>query len=165
MDHITCRHNPEFVDFYSCKLNFINRLTKSISAFAYIKKPLDDVNFNLKLFYKFRTGYKMFLADTTINLCDYLKNITGSKVLDILLPKFLPYLTSPTGTLSCPLYGGHNVTKMPISGETFNNMFIPVGDYMLNMSTTTAKNELIWNVNFYFTIPEGKTAEDDRMGR
>lgn len=47
-------------------------------------------------------------------------------------------------------------------------MFIPVGEYMVNVTATdatTEKEEFIWNAQFYIDIPAGKTIEDDRMGR
>lgn len=43
-------------------------------------------------------------------------------------------------------------------------MFAPVGNYMENVTITTSTNELIWNGCIYFTIPAGKTIEDDQMG-
>lgn len=44
-------------------------------------------------------------------------------------------------------------------------MFLPVDNYMLNITVFANENEKIWNGKFYFLIPEGKTIEDDRMGR
>lgn len=42
-------------------------------------------------------------------------------------------------------------------------LFLPAGDFVLNL-TLSMKNGVIWNGKLYFILPEGKTAEDDRMG-
>lgn len=97
-------------------------------------------------------------------MCDYLKNTTGSKIFDIVLPTMRKYLTiDPDKDLSCPFVGRFDIRNFPINGALLLNMFVPVGDYMVNLTSFT-NNEYIWNGRFFFNIPEGKTIEDDRMG-
>lgn len=165
-DHVICWYNTSFTSNCTCKLNFITRMDKSFTSYCNITKKMDDVLGYSQLYHRFRSGYKLFLIDTNINLCDYMKNKTTSKIIDLVLPKLLPYWSGDVGQkLDCPFFGRMYIVNMPLNGAIFNNMFIPVGDYMLNLTATTSKGELIWNGRFYFTIPEGKTIEDDRMGR
>lgn len=115
------------------------------------------------MYYKFRSGFKLFLVDVNINLCEYLNNKTSSKIIDIVFPTLKLY-TKIEQQWKCPFFGQFDINKLPLTGALLNNMFVPVGDYMLNLTATTASKELIWNGKFYFTIPEGTTIEDDRMG-
>lgn len=80
------------------------------------------------------------------------------------MPAIRPYLMIGQEFL-CPFIGQFDIVEMPITGEFVNNMFVPTGDYMINVTFNTNTTDLIWNGRFYFTIPEGKTIEDDRMGR
>lgn len=82
----------------------------------------------------------------------------------MVLPTFKKYFSSDQN-LTCPYYGRFDIDKLPITGAIFNNMFLPVGNYMANVSVATNEKELVWEGRFYFVIPEGKTIEDDRMGR
>lgn len=99
-----------------------------------------------------------------MNLCDYINSKAGSIFLDIVLPKVRNYITTTNG-LRCPFTGRFDIKKLPLTGNLFDNRFLPVGDYMANLTLTTSAKELLWNGKIYFNIPAGKTIEDDRMGR
>lgn len=129
-----------------------------------ITKPLDRIFGRTQLFHRFRSGYQIFLVDRQINACDYLKNKAVSKIIDIVLPKFQDYLVS-NETLGCPYQGRFDIDMLPLNGALMNNMFLPVGNYYVNLTVYTNETEFVWNGKFYFIIPEGKTIEDDRMGR
>lgn len=171
LDHIINKYNPKYTENCSCKPNFVTRVQKSITSICFIKKRIDNAIGYAQLYHKFRSGYKLFLIDTNINLCDYVNNKIGSKIIDFVYPSILKHITTPR-RLRCPYYGQLNVENLPINGELFNNMFLPVGEYMVNLTATakivenkTEKEEFVWNGKFYFIIPAGKTIEDDRMGR
>lgn len=164
LDHVTCAYNLNFTANCSCKLNFITRMQKSFTAPCLITKPLDNIFGHTQLYHRFRSGYQVFLVDRIISVCDYLSNKTKSPIIDIALPSMLPYFTSPTNW-TCPFQGRLDVAALPLNGALLNNMFLPVGNYMLNITVFANENEKIWNGKFYFLIPEGKTIEDDRMGR
>lgn len=55
------------------------------------------------------------------------------------------------------------IENMPIDMSIVDNLYIPIGNYMLNI-TLSMQNELIVSGEFYFTLPDGKTIDDDRMG-
>lgn len=118
---------------------------------------MDDVIGYTQLYYKFRSGYKLFLVDVNINVCDYITNKTHSKIIELVLPTLRNYLKLDVGQfLECPFIGRLDVINFPLTSGLFNNMFIPVGDYMVNLTATTNEKEMIWNGKFYFNIPEGK---------
>lgn len=141
-------------------------MEKSFTSSCNITQKLDNILGYTQLYHKFRSGYKIFLIDVNINLCDYMKKKTESKIIDLVLPTLRKYLKfSPGQVLGCPFIGRFDINRLPINGALFNNMFIPVGDYMVNLTASTSSHEVIWNGKFFFNIPEGKTVEDDRMGR
>lgn len=125
---------------------------------------MDDVVGYTKLYYKFRNGYQLFLIDINVNVCDYIKKKIGSKLIDIVLPKIRQYLVLGQ-ELTCPYKGQLDVKNLPLNGGLLENMFAPAWSYMVDLTANTSTNELIWNAKVYFVIPEGKTIEDDRMGR
>lgn len=131
---------------------------------CFITKPIDRILGHTQLYHRFRSGYQIFLIDRIINVCEYLRHKTISKIIDLVLPKLKDYITSNV-TLSCPYYGRFDLEKLPLVGGTFDNMFLPVGNYFLNLTVFGNEKDFIWNGKFYFIIPEGKTIEDDRMGR
>lgn len=140
-------------------------MQKSFSSRCFISKPLESILGHSQLFYKFRSGYQLFLVDRQVNACDYLLKKASSPIIDILLPTFKKYLTSNV-SLACPYQGRFDITGLPLSGGLFNNMFIPVGEYYLNLTVYANKNkDFIWNGKFFFVVPDGKTIEDTRMGR
>lgn len=117
-----------------------------------------------QLYYRFRNGYQIFLIDRIISICDYLNHKAESKIIDIVLPTLKKYVTSPKNW-TCPFQGRFDFEKLPINGALLNNMFLPTGSYMVNITAFVNENVELWNGKFYFIIPEGKTIEDDRMGR
>lgn len=139
-------------------------MKKSFTAKCNLTQPLDDVTSHTQLYYKYRNGYQLFLVDIYLKACDYLRNKAGSKLMDIVWPTISQYLKTDQN-FTCPFVGRFDIVNMPVTGSFLNNMFVPVGDYMGNVTMTTSTNELIWNGKFYFNIPAGKTIEDDRMGR
>lgn len=161
---MACHYNPKFTKNCSCKLNFINRMQKSYTSKCFFTKPIDRIFAHTQLYHRFRSGYQIFLIDRLINICDYFHNNAGSKIIDIAFPTLTKYITSPL-PFKCPYYGHFDVVGLPLTGPLMNNLFLPVGNYMLNLTVFHNETELIWNGKYYFIIPEGKTIEDDRMGR
>lgn len=57
---------------------------------------------------------------------------------------------------------------LPLTGDLFANNFIPVGQYVINITISTEINEkeekLIWTGKFYIEIPAGRSVDDDGMG-
>lgn len=121
---------------------------------------------HVQLFYKYRTGYKLFLINVDIDACDYVRNKFVSKAMDLVWPTVKKHITTDPGQdFTCPFIGRVDFTNVPLNGALVNNTFVPVGDYMLNITSVTRSNEYIWNGRFYVNIPEGKTIKDDQMGR
>lgn len=144
----------------TCKLNFITRLQKSLTISAFAIKTINELTGRLQLFYKYRLGYKQFLIDVTSNVCDYIDGKAGSKVMDFIMPVVQKYVGRK---FTCPYSGTFNVKNMPLNWEIFDNVFLPTGSFMMNI-TLTVGSSFLWNCKIYFNVPEVKTAEDDRMG-
>lgn len=127
---------------------------------------MDDIFYRVQLYYKYRSGFKLFLVDVNTNICDYIREKSVSKIFDLIWPTLKQYITtSPGQDLRCPFIGKFSLNKWPANGGIVNNMFIPAGDYLLNNTFLTSSMEYIWNGKFFFNVPEGRTIEDDRMGR
>lgn len=157
-----CSYNPEIYSNVSCKLSFINRLQKSYTVKLFIKKRIDSSISNVQLYYKFRNGYQLFLVNVSTDLCAYIKGDAPSKVLDYMVPWVNQYAEPK---IHCPCSGWFQIKDMPLNGKIFDYLFLPVGNYMLNSTLRLKNGTFLWNSKFYFIIPEGKTIEDDRMGR
>lgn len=161
LDYLLCKFNPKMAVNGTCKLSFINRLEKSMSVSSFVTKPLDDIMGRVQLLYKFRSGYKPLLINVTCNVCDFLKGkVVDSLLFNMIMPKLQVYSARK---FMCPHQGLFSIQKMPINMGVVDYLFIPAGSYMLNL-TLSVKKELLWNGEMYFILPEGKTAEDDRMG-
>lgn len=90
-----------------------------------------------------------------------IKGNIKSTVLNLLVPVVEKYSTM---NLTCPYVGSFSIDKMPISAEIFQNPFVPVGKYYVNI-TLAYMNDLILSTQFYFTFPEGRSIENDGLGR
>lgn len=126
---------------------------------------LDSVyeTINYQMFYRYRTGWRIFLVNFRDNFCDYVtKNNTKSIVLNLLIPAIEKYSTPKS--LSCPYVGPFIIDRMPVNAEIFQNPFVPVGKYYLNI-TLMYMTDLILSIQFYFTVPEGRSIENDGLGR
>lgn len=155
-----CKFNSSITINATCKLSFINRLQKSLTVSTFVITPINEMVSRVQLYYKYRLGYKLFLIDVTNSLCDYINGKEESKVLDFIMPQVQIYSTPK---VSCPYSGPFNIRNLPLNWSIFDYVFLPTGSFMFNL-TIHANKYFLWNGKFYFTIPEGKTAEDDRMG-
>lgn len=162
IDHVVCQFSPRYTTNGSCKLNFITRLQKSVTINSFVTKVIETVTGHVQLYYKFRNGYKLFLVNVKTDMCDYTSGKAPSKLMDYIMPAVNKYSVR---NLTCPYSGWIRIKELPINGAIFDYVFLPVGNYMLNLTLFTAGNHYMWNSKFYFIIPEGKTIEDDRMGR
>lgn len=162
MDHVVCRFNPDYVVNGSCKLSFITRLQKKFAIKSFVTKVIDNVVGHVQLYYRFRTGYKFFLVDIKTDMCAYMNGEVQSKLMDFIMPVVNKHTLR---NFTCPYSGIISVKDMPLNGAMFDYVFLPVGNYLLNVTLLTTGNVYMWNAKFYFIIPEGKTIEDDRMGR
>lgn len=140
-------------------------MEKSYSSRCNITQQLDDLFFDIQLYYKYTAGYKLFLVDLKFSICDHLRNKVESKVMELVWPTLNKYLTVAGRQMRCPVMGEFLIKKLPFNGDFVQNIFLPVGDYMLNVTFLTSSMEFIWNGKFFVNIPAGKTIEDDRMGR
>lgn len=85
--------------------------------------------------------------------------------MDIVLPTFQNYVADNV-TFNCPYHGRFDIDGLPLNGGALlNNMFVPVGNYYVNLTVFANERDFVWKGQFYFIIPEGKTIEDDHMGR
>ncbi|KAJ6633327.1 Sphingosine kinase 2 [Pseudolycoriella hygida] len=166
MDHVICAFGQKYASENStCKLNFISRLKKSLTVSSYVIKPVTDIIGYCQLYYRFRAGYKLFLINLDINLCDYFNKKAPSKILDIVMPVVNKHLRR-NRPVTCPESVGRLEFKnIPVNSELFKFVFLPTGHYMLNLTGTTKEGDLLWNGKFYFDVPDGKTIDADRMGR
>lgn len=104
----------------------------------------------------------MFLVDIKTDMCAYVSGKVQSKLMDYIMPVVNKYSFRK---LACPYSGWIRVKDMPINGSIFDYVFLPVGNYLLNLTLLTTGDEYMWNAKFFFIIPDGKTIEDTRMGR
>lgn len=117
---------------------------------------------HFQLYYRYRTGYRIFLINVSEDFCDYVNARSfKSKIISFLVPVISTYSNQ---VLACPFSTPYVIDKMPIDASAFENPFLPVGKYYFNLTETT-HDVWIWSGQFHFTIPEGKTIEYDGMGR
>lgn len=164
LDHVIVKYNPRYIANCTCKLNFITRMEKSMTFHCKAIKLVDNIDLHVQLYYKYRNGFQMFLIDLHVNACDYLSKNTTSKIMETFWPKITKYLITDQ-EMVCPFIGRFDVVNLPVNGGFLNNMFLPVGDYMLNLTINTNSKEFLSNVKLFINIPAGKSIEDDRMGR
>lgn len=163
MDHVILKYNAKYLaKNCTCKLKFITRMQKSVTFYSKVIKRLDNVDLHVQLYYT--NGFQLFLIDLHTNVCDYANNNAASKFMDLFEPKIRKYLITDQ-KLVCPFIGRYHIVDLPANGDFLNNMFFPVGDYMINVTVNTNSNEFVVNVKLFVNIPAGKTIEDDRMGR
>lgn len=165
MDYMICKFNPKLSTGGSCKLSFLTRMQKVLNLRMDMPKTVDNMTARIQLLYKFRNGYVPLLIDVTTSVCDYLngkREEVHTKVLGFILDAMQPYVNrSP----ACPYVGRFDITDMPVNMAVLNYVFLPAGNYILNLTVSDGiKDDYIWNGKIYFILPEGKTAEDDRMG-
>lgn len=147
----------------SCKLTFINRTQKAFTLKMFSLTMADtEETIHFQLFYRYRTGWRIFLVNFKDNFCDYVtKGNAKATALNLLIPVIRKYSNV---NLTCPYVGQFTIDKMPANAEMFNYPFVPVGKYYLNV-TLAYFDELILSTQFYFTVPEGRSIENDGLGR
>lgn len=164
MDYLHCQFNDKFLEKNgSCKLTFINRTHKAFTLKMFSKTMVSrEQTIHFQLFYRYRTGWRIFLINFKDNFCDYVtKGNAKAVVMNLLVPVLNKYSNVK---LTCPYVGPFSITQMPANGEMFNYPFLPVGKYYLNV-TLAYMDELMLSMQFYFTIPEGRSIENDGLGR
>lgn len=147
----------------SCKLTFINRTQKAFTLKMFSLLTADsEETIHFQLFYRYRTGWRIFLVNFKDNFCDYVtKGNAKATALNLLIPVIRKYSNV---NLTCPYVGQFTIDKMPANAAIFNYPFIPVGKYYLNV-TLAYMDELILSMQFYFIVPEGRSIENDGLGR
>lgn len=96
-------------------------------------------------------------------MCEYVSGKAPSKLMDYIMPVVNKYSVR---NMTCPYSGRIHIKELPVNGKIFDYVFLPAGSYMINLTLLTNHGkDYMWNAKFYFIIPEGKTIEDDRMGR
>lgn len=163
-----CKTNPELTTNSSCKLSFINRTTKSLTVDYVNKIKVDKILGYLQVYHRYRLGYKLFLIDLHVNICDYLNGNVASKLLDIAMPILRNYFYTPHSNLTCPFNGQFAIRNLPLTSDLFANHFLPTGRYIVNFTMTTKMfkvEKFIWFVKVFFEVPQGKTVEDEGLGR
>ncbi|KAG4066225.1 hypothetical protein HA402_000449 [Bradysia odoriphaga] len=163
VDYLHCQFSKKFLVNASCKLSFINRTQKAVTLkFVSITAAVTEEMIHFQLHYRYRTGWRIFLINFKDNYCDYVtKGNPKATAMNLLIPTITKYSNV---NLTCPFIGPFSIIKMPANGAMFNHPFIPVGKYYLNV-TMTFMEELILSMQFYFTIPEGRSIENDGLGR
>lgn len=160
----------------------MSRNIKSFTWIFTITKPVDLLHIRVTLYYRFRNGYQKFLVDVDTDVCAYYKNILGSALIDLVRKELEKY--SSNVIHPCPYFGNANITGLPLTGALFNYIFLPSGDYKLVrmlhsiMFVNVNKFQYLKVINStfgeqqtfgalltaYFSVPAGKTVEDDNMG-
>lgn len=164
MDYLQCQFSEKFLaKNASCKLTFINRTHKAFTLkIVSIATVIKEETIQFQLFYRYRTGWRIFLINFKDNFCDY---VTKGNVKAVAMNLLIPVVNKYSNVkLTCPYVGPFSIDKMPANGELFHYPFVPVGKYYLNV-TFAFMDELILSMQFYFTIPEGRTIENDALGR
>ncbi|KAJ6635759.1 hypothetical protein Bhyg_14345, partial [Pseudolycoriella hygida] len=164
VDYLHCQFNPKFIaKNASCKLTFINRTHKAFTLKLFSLATITaDETIHFQLCYRYRTGWRTFLVNFKDNYCDYVtKGNIKSTGLNLLIPVVRKYSNVK---LKCPYVGPYIINEMPANAEMFNNPFIPIGKYYLNV-TLAYLDELMFSMQFYFIVPEGRSIENDALGR
>lgn len=157
-----CQFNNSYVTNGSCRLTFMNRTQKAFTLKFVSIASITDMTINFQLHYRYRTGWRIFLINFKDYFCDYVtKGNPKATALNMLIPVLSKYSNVK---LTCPYVGPYSITKMPANGEMFDHPFVPVGKYYLNV-TMAHVDALVVSMQFYFTIPEGRSIENDGLGR
>lgn len=143
-------------------------MTKSLTVDYVNKVKVEKILGYLQVYHRYRLGYNLFLLDMHVNLCDWLNGTVNSKLLDIAMPILKNYLYTPQSNISCPYGGRFAILSLPLTSDLFANNFLPTGQYIVNFTMTTKMfkiEKLLWYVKVYFEVPQGKTIEDEGLGR
>lgn len=165
MDHMECTINKEYCSDSFCKLSFISRRVKQLNWKCNLIQSGDMIKVLVKLYYRFRTGYKQFLIDVSTDYCAYHYDLMGSAVLDLVAGVLKNYSTNLCQP--CPVIVGTNmsVTNLPLTSSLVQKIFVPAGEYKLVIEIRAGdKQTSMSRISLFITVPAGRTLEDDRMG-
>lgn len=110
-------------------MSFLTRKIKTFTWICDLIKPVDLVNLQVTLYYRYRNGFQKFLIDLNVDVCAYYDNVLGSAVVDLVRKESEKYTTNFFH--GCPYTGNMTVVNLPLTGALFDYIFLPSGDYKL----------------------------------
>lgn len=160
-----CKVNKEYCSNSTCKLSFKSRRVKQLTWICNLIKTDDVVKVLVKLYYRYRAGYKQFLINVISDYCAYHDNQMGSAILDLV--KETVKNNSKNLWQPCPFRVGTDVAliNLPLTSSLVQNLFVPAGDYKLIVEIRVGDEQTsLSKMTLFITVPAGRTIEDDRMG-
>ncbi|SPP75190.1 Hypothetical predicted protein [Drosophila guanche] len=103
--------DKDYAEFYICKINAINRYKNSISV-GYRNKQTIGSHLMVRMeLFKRANGWRPFLYNVTLNLCDFLDNVKNKNtpngvLFSLAFSYFSQYLNKPW---TCPFYANDTV--------------------------------------------------------
>lgn len=164
MDHMTCYINKDYCSNTTCKLSFISRRVKKLNWACNLTTKLDTIYSHVKLYYRYRAGYKPFLIDVTADYCTYQNNQLGNAIFDLIAEVFKNYTKNIWRP--CPFLPAYlSINDLPLTSRLVKNIFVPAGDYRLTIDTLIGIEKTnVATLSLFISIPGGRTLEDDKMG-
>ncbi|SPP75191.1 Hypothetical predicted protein [Drosophila guanche] len=132
-------HDKDYADFFICKINAISRYKNSISIGYRIKQTFgSNLILRMELF-KRANGWRPFLYNVTLNVCDFLdnaknRNTPNGALFSLAFSYFSQYLNKP---LKCPFYANDTMEIMNFvcNMKRFRSRFpIENGEYAAQFS-------------------------------
>lgn len=145
----------KFLSNLTCKLKPVRNGIGILEFQAQTVRPLDDIWFQMTLFYKFGTQYRQWLVSFDINFCEELRRPSKSTVIAKIVIDYWKR-TIPQEFHSCPISGTLNA-KFNSDNSTDNVFFtqftrLPEGEYKLVKFAHTSRNETLWTYEMKFLV-------------
>lgn len=149
-----CSGSTKFASIISCKLKPVRNGIGILYFQAKTKQSLDDVWFQINLYYKFGTQYRQWLVSFDINFCEELQGPTTSIIGKMVVDSWKRMV--PKEFYSCPLSGfvDGNFNSDNSSDNIFYSQFprLPQGEFKLIYYAHTARNETLWSYEIKFQV-------------
>ncbi|EDW99173.1 uncharacterized protein Dyak_GE10914 [Drosophila yakuba] len=138
-------------EYEYCYLKSINRSYKYVSGkYKLYQKSLANIKVNFRM-WKRLNGYKPFLYNITVDICQFLKNQKSKPVIKYIFDSFTEYSNM---NHSCPYTGDLIVDKLPVGFMNYRMtdvLPIPEGNYMIEFYFLRL-NSIIARTQVFFTI-------------
>lgn len=144
----------KFVINLSCKVKPVRNGLGILYFQTKTVQPLDDIWFQMNLYYKFGTQYRQWLVSFSINFCEELRQPSTSVIAHIVVDYWKRLI--PKEYHSCPISG--TLDAQFNADNSSENIFftqftrLPDGEYKLVHLAHTRTNETLWTYEMKFSV-------------
>ncbi|XP_050324508.1 uncharacterized protein LOC126755832 [Bactrocera neohumeralis] len=141
--------DEKFATFEMCRLRAVKRDVNELSValkFVQSNETMRNATIRLQLMKK-ASGYKPFLYDVTVNLCEYLEK-RNHPFLNIIFNAFGNHSTS---LQRCPLRNELAIEHLQFPTGMLQGLPLPLGEYAIFASLTTESKKRV-EVKLYFML-------------